>query len=293
MKVKGVVLALALAAFPLIAPIRLGALAQGRPVRLALLAQGGQAERPAFEVASIKRNTSGDENFGFNVRPGGLMAALNVTGRQIVRFAYSMQNSSVEGGPDWLDTEHYDITAKAAEAATPEQMLLMLRTLLADRFKLVMHMDARDTPIFNLVRARNDGRLGPQLRPTSVDCGAIRAAQARGAATLTANDGRPVCGGRARAGIITAGAVTMEQLARNLSGLAGRAIVDRTGLEGHYDFDLKYVPDAQLTAPAGGAPAELPSLFVALEEQLGLKLEAGRAPVDVVVIDSIARPVED
>jgi uncharacterized protein (TIGR03435 family) len=279
MHARGVVLALALSAVSLAAPIRLAGLAQGKQV--------------AFEVASIKRNASGDENFGFNARPGGLMVAINVTPRQIVRFAFSMQNSRVEGGPEWMDTEHYDITAKAAEAATPDQMLLMFRTLLTDRFKLVLHMDARDTPIFTLVRARTDGRLGAQLRPSSADCDAIRAAQARGAA-LTAGDGRPVCGGRARAGIITAGGVTMEEVARNMSGLVQRVVVDRTGLQGRYDFDLKFVPDAQLTAPAGaGAPAELPSLFVALEEQLGLKLEAGRAPVDVVVIDSIARPVED
>ena len=269
MNVRGVVVALALATVPM------------------------AAQSPAFEVASIKRNSSGDENFGFNVRPGGLMVAINVTPRQIVRVAYSMQNSSVEGGPGWMDTEHYDITAKAAEAATPDRMQLMLRTLLTDRFKLALHMDARDTPIFTLVRARDDGRLGPQLRPASVDCEAIRAAQARGEAPLASGD-RPMCGGRARAGLITAGAVTMEQVARNMSGLVGRTVVDRTALQGLYDFDLKFVPEAERLAAAGDrAPAELPSIFVALEEQLGLKLEPGRAPVEVAVIDSIQRPVED
>ena len=209
------------------------------PIRLAALAQGKQPTTPAFEVASIKVNTSGSENFGFNARPGGLMVAINVTARQIVTYSYSMQNSRVEGGPDWLDTVRYDITAKSSDAATPDQMLLMFRTLLADRFKLAMHMDARDTPIFALVQARPDGRLGPQLRASSTaDCDAARAEQARGAA-IAAADGRPVCGGRTTRGVIMAGAVSMDELARNMSRLVGRAIVNRTGLPGRYDFDLK------------------------------------------------------
>lgn len=261
----------------------------------AAVAAAQSAPAASFEVASITVNASGDENFGFTPRPGGVMVATNVTARQIVTFAYSMQNSRVEGGPDWLDSVRFDITAKASEAATQEQMLLMLRTLLADRFKLVMHVEARDTPIFALVRARADGRPGPQLRASATtDCDAARAEQARGGA-LAANDGRPICAGRARAGVITAGAVSMEELARNLSRLVGRAIRDRTGLPGRYDFDLKFSPEADLTAApgAGGGPGALPSLFVALEEQLGLKLESQRAPVDVVVIDSVQRPVED
>jgi uncharacterized protein (TIGR03435 family) len=224
------------------------------------------------------------------------MIATNVSARQIVTYAYSMQNSRVEGGPDWLDTVRYDITAKASESATQDQMLPMVRRLLADRFKLVMHIDARDTPIFALVQARPDGRLGPQLRASSiVDCDAARAEQARGAA-LAASDGRPICGGRTRgAGFIIAGAVSMDELARNMSRLVGRAMLNRTGLPGRYDFDLKFTPDAELTAaPAADRPPDAPpSLFVALEEQLGLKLEPQRAPVDVVVIDSIQRPVED
>jgi uncharacterized protein (TIGR03435 family) len=280
MRSRSVVLALALSAASLAAPIRLAALAQGK--------------QAAFEVASIKVNASGSENFGFTARPSGVMVATNVSARQIVTYAYSMQNSRVEGGPDWLDTVKYDIAAKASEAATQEQMLLMFRTLLGDRFKLVMHIDARDTPIFALVRARTDGRLGPQLRVTSiVDCEAARAAQARGAA-IAGSDGRPICGGRTRAGLVTAGAVSMDELARNMSRLVGRVIVDRTGLPGRYDFDLKFTPEGELTAAASDrGPDTMPSLYVALEEQLGLKLEPQRAPVNVVVIDSIQRPVED
>lgn len=260
----------------------------------ALAAQSLPRPTPAFEVASIKVNNSGSENFGFTARPGGVMVATNVSVRQIVTYAYSMQNSRVEGGPDWLDTVRYDITAKAAEAALPDQMVLMFRTLLADRFKLVMHSDARDAPIFALVQARPDGRLGPQLRPSStVDCEAARAEQARGAA-VAATDGRPVCGGRTRAGSIMAGAVSMDELARNMSRMVGRVIVNRTGLPGRYDFDVKFTPEGDLTAAAPDrGPEALPSIYVALEEQLGLKLEPQRAPVDVVVIDSIQRPVED
>ena len=245
----------------------------------------------AFEVASIRQNTSGDENFGFTPQPGGVMAATNVTARQIVTYAYSMQNSRVEGGPEWLDTMRFDITAKAAAAATPEQMLLMLRTLLADRFGLVVRLEARPTPVFALVLARSDGRLGSQVRPSTVDCAAVRAAIARGQASQVGADGRPVCGGRARPGLITVGAVSMEELARNMSRLVQRPVVDRTGLQGRFDFELKYAPDAELTAVPPDRLPELPSLFVALEEQLGLKLESTRAPIDVAVIDSIRPPV--
>jgi len=256
-------------------------------------AQSQSSRAAAFEVASIKVNDSGDENFGFTPQPGGLMHAVNVTARQIVTYAYSMQNSRVEGGSDWLDSVRYDVTAKAAEAATPERMLLMLRALLAERFKLAMHLESRDTETFALVRVKAEGGLGPQLRTSSVDCDAFRAAVARGAAAQATNDGRPQCAGRARPGFITAGAVSMEELARNMSRLVGRVVVDRTGLPGRYDFDLKFVPDAELTAAKDPALRELPSLYVALEEQLGLKLEPQRSPVEVVVIDSIQRPSED
>jgi uncharacterized protein (TIGR03435 family) len=251
------------------------------------------APRVAFEVASIRQNASGSENFGFTSKPGGVMLATNVTTRQIIRYAYSMQNSRVEGGPEWLDTVRYDITAKAADAATQARMILMLRTLLADRFALVLHMEARETPIYHLVMARNDQQPGPQLRRSTVDCERLRASIARGEASPSV-DGRPVCGGRASAGFISAGAVSMAEVAPNLSRLVGRTIVDRTGLEGRFDFDLKFVPDSELTAaPAGPRPSELPSLIVALEEQLGLKLESARAPVDVAIVDSIRPPIED
>jgi len=259
------------------------------------LAQSRTPETPAFEVASIKVNNSGSENFGFSAKPGGVVIAINVTIRQIIRYAYSMQNSIVEGGPDWLDTVRYDVTAKAAEAATSDQMTLMFRPLLADRMKLAMHIEARDTPIFALVLARADGRLGPQLRASSVaDCEATRVAQAQGAA-LAGSDGRPICSGRSRAGSVMAGAVSMDELARNMSRMVGRVVVDRTGLQGRYDLDLQFVPDGDLTAtPATDRPPDaLPSLFVALQEQLGLKLEPQRGPVDIVIIDSIQRPVED
>jgi len=103
-----------------------------------------------------------------------------------------------------------------------------------------------------------------------------------------------VCGGRSTRGFISVGAVTMEEFARNLSRLVERTIADRTGLQGRFDFDVKYTPDAEHTAPSSDrGPVELPSLFVALEEQLGLKLEPGRAPVDVAVVDSIRPPTED
>jgi uncharacterized protein (TIGR03435 family) len=241
-----------------------------------------------FEVASIKRNVSGSTSWGFNPQPSGGLVATNVTPRQMVIYAYSMQNSRVEGGPDWIDTERYDIVAKGSTSATQDQMLLMLRALLNERFKAVVRIEPRETPVFALQLAREDRRLGPELRPSDVDCVAVRSALAPGAPPPVRNN-RPLCTGRGKPGLVIAGAVTMEEMARNLTRLVDRPIIDRTGLHGRFDVDLRYTPDLQPVDPAGDAPA----LFVALQEQLGLKLQSQRAPIDVAIIQSIEHPVAD
>jgi uncharacterized protein (TIGR03435 family) len=190
----------------------------------------------------------------------------------------------------------------------------MVRTLLKERFKLVVHMETRDTPIYALVKARPDGRLGPKLMPSTMDCGAMRAeraaaiaaaAKARGGAVPVPrapdSNEKVVCQmrlSRREDGTVTlrAGNTTMATLAGSLRTFAGREVVDRTGLPGEFDFDLQFsVPQATRAADAGVpvAPLDDAAVFTALQEQLGLKLEPTRGPVELMVIDSAERPTED
>jgi uncharacterized protein (TIGR03435 family) len=174
-----------------------------------------------------------------------------------------------------------------------------VRTLLADRFKLVIRNEARDMPTYVLTRARADGRLGSQLRASSADCAAIfGAAKAKGEAPPNTTNGRPTCGTRTTRGNMMTTGVTMADFARNLGPFTGRPVVDKTGLTGVYDLDLTWTPEPGPPGPDGTAPPPQPSsdgvsLYTAVQEQLGLKLDAQRGPVDVLVIESTERPVQD
>ena len=259
-----------------------------------LLTSAFAAQQPAFEVASVKRNVSGSSSASFGGQPGGRINVVNNTLRNIIRNTWNLQNYMIVGGPDWMNDDRWDINAKAPEGPQPtqQQLMLMMRSLLADRFKLVVHNETRDTPVYALVLARPDGKFGPQLRRSELDCAALAAAAARGATPPPRPADRPFCGTRQGQGTIMTSGVLMADFARNLSGSTGRIIVDKTGLTGPFDLDLKFTPD-----PLGGAvgdPAtDMPSLFVAIQEQLGLKLEAQRLPVEVLVIDSAQRPMEN
>ena len=189
---------------------------------------------------------------------------------------------------DWLDRDLFDFTGKGEAEAPPARRMLMLRAFLADRLKLVVRIESREMSVFALVVARSDRRLGPQIRPSSVDCAAVRAGRGGATPAPTIFGQRPVCDALSRPDFITAGGVTMTEVAANIGRLAGRPVIDRTGLLGGYDFDLKWVPAEILKT--GTRPIDGPSFAVALEEQLGLRLESTRAPLEVVVIESVERP---
>ncbi|HVQ15004.1 MAG TPA: TIGR03435 family protein [Vicinamibacterales bacterium] len=254
---------------------------------------------PAFEVASIKENVSASENASVRAQPGGRVSVNNNSLRNIIRNAYNVQNYQIVGGPDWINTTRWDIAAKAPDDAPPQQLLLMLRTLLADRFKLVARNEQREMPIYALTLARPDGQLGPQLRSSSTDCAVIfAAAKAKGETPPPTTNGRPTCGTRTMRGNMMTTGVAMTDLARNLAPFAGRPVVDKTGLSGVYDLELTWVPEPGPSGPEGTSVQSAPSsdgvsLFTAVQEQLGLKLDAQRGQVDVLVIDSAQRPVED
>jgi uncharacterized protein (TIGR03435 family) len=268
-----------------------------------------QSAMPAFEVASIKRNNSGE---GFTTRgaqPGGRVTFVNIPLRQMIIAAYGVQPFQVIGGPSWITSDRFDVIAKAPEGVPPDQMNLMLQSLLADRFKLRTHNETRELPVYALVKARTDGKLGAALKPAAVDCGPAGRGRGGPPPPAAAGSGAPApgpamgCRAMIAPGRITVGGQPIAQLATLLSQQVGRPVIDKTGLTGGYDFEVSFMPEGGRGGPAGplppGAPAlppidpDAPSLFTALQEQLGLKLESERGPVEVVIIDTVEQPTED
>lgn len=276
-----------------------------------LLAQaGGAASSAAFEVASVKPNKSGDARIMFGIQPGGRFTATNTTVQELIRAAYDIQfPGQLEGGPDWVRSERFDVLAKAPEgtAVTNRQNIApLLRSLLTDRFKLAVRRENREMDTYDLVLARGDRKTGERLVPSTVDCAARGRGPARGASQTgppqapPAPGAPPSCGIFMGLGRVMAGGVTMAQVATLLSPRVSRIVNDKTGLAGSYQFELEFTPDQMPNIPAGGLPpgvelppADGPSLFTALQEQLGLKLESSRGPVEVIVIQGIERPSED
>jgi uncharacterized protein (TIGR03435 family) len=276
----------------------------------------GPGDQPTFEAASVKANKSGPGPIMIGFQPGGRFRATNVTLKMLIGAAYGtpqpLPDFQLVGGPRWMDSDRFDVIAKAAgdpppgPNGPPPQMFLMIQSMLAERFHLKVHNETREMPIYALVLARSDGKLGPRITASTTDC-AARMAELRargGPPALPAPGERPPCGARMFPGNISAGAMTMTQIVNGLARMPGlnRTVVDRTGLTGSYDFDLTFTPDQMPQGrgdPPPGAPAlpaidpNGPSLFTAVQEQLGLKLEPTRAPVNVLVIDNVEQPTDD
>jgi len=262
-----------------------------------------QQKDATFEVASVKANRSGDTNGNLQLQPGGRVNASNMPVRPIITFAYQLAQYQLIGGPGWLNTDRYDLVAKMDQdvspatiipgASTPSPMQVALRNLLEERFKLKVHRETRDMDIYALVMARPGGAPGPGLKPTTQDCAAAAAAARRGGPPPTGKPGEPFCGIQGGPGRLRFGGLPATSLAAAFSGAAGRMVVDRTGLTGSWDFELTYAMEGRGGADAPPVDPNAPSFFTAIQEQLGLKLEPTKGPVDVLVIDSIDKPVED
>jgi uncharacterized protein (TIGR03435 family) len=263
-------------------------------------------DRPKFEVASVRQNTADDGKVLFGIQPGGRFTTIGVPLPTLITQAYGLQRSQLVGGPDWMETARFDITAKA-EGEIPRTALgsvgplqLMMQDLLEDRFKLRAHRETREQQVYALMRSRPDGPLGPGLRASTTDCAALFARGRSGPPPRGMGPGeRPACGMRIGPGQLVAGAMPISQLIPPLSQFAERLVVDRTGLTGNYEIDLKWTPDRMPPGPPppGAPPLSIdpngPSLFTAVQEQLGLKLESERAPIEVLVIDHVERPTPD
>jgi bla regulator protein BlaR1 len=251
---------------------------------------------PKFEVASIKPSNSEDRRLLFNVQPGGRVTVANFTVKKLIEEAYGIKDFQISGGPGWIASDPFDITAKAEGSTSPnfDQIKLMLQSLLAERFQLVVQRDTKEMPVYALVVAKN----GPKFKEAHESDPSI--ADLKNPPGVT---GRPRFT-IVRRGRVTAQGVDMKSLADDLSNFLGRVVVDKTALTGSYDLKLEWVPDENQVAmfqamgvPEGfGAPPadwHGPTLFTALEEQLGLKLESQKGPVEIFTIERIERPSEN
>jgi len=267
---------------------------------------GQQPARESFEVASIKPNAAVDVPEAVQLQPGG---GLRMTGFRLLtllRVAYAsttiQRNDQIVGGPSWISSDRFDIVAKAngeltpdAEGRRPQRLIEMLKTLLEDRFGVRTHMETRKMPAFVLRVAARDGRFGPKLKVSTVEC-------ARPVAGTRPDPDR-WCGFRSTngGGTVSARHVTMAEVAAYFAGYAavGRPVADQTALNDRYDFTVEFV-NAFIENPNPNAPPIAnpnadsgPSLSTALTEQLGLTLRSENAMVPVLVIDRVEHPTPD
>ena len=277
----------------------------------ALVSVSAQSQMPEqaallrFEVASVKPspplNPAGfTMNFGRSA-PGGKWRAENATLLRILQRAYPEYNrpGMIVGGPAWVTDRFFDIDARATGNPTPSEYAAMVRNLLAERFSLKTHIEPRPIEVYRLVVARADGRLGPRLRAASPECLAEMKGQSVRLSGGNGSEFQRPCKGtngpmQATGLVRFDGARTLESLARTLQAMMDRLVVDRTGLQGFHEMDLEFDLGAtrSATGNAGGSVAGV-TVFTAIQEQLGLKLERSRELVDVLVIDSVQMPSEN
>jgi uncharacterized protein (TIGR03435 family) len=267
-------------------------------------AQNTAATAPVYEVASIKPNKYSSRMLGF----GFLLERFTTTGatlKGLIREAYGVEDDQISGAPNWLTSERYDIEAKAAASAADELRKLsfdqrrleyrrMLQALLADRFRLTLHRESKELPVYALVPAKKGPKL-QEAKPGDTYPNGMKDLEGHGHGDIM----------RFGSGILTGQGVPIEFLVRMLSQQQlGRPVLDKTGLTGKYDFTLQWTPEENRapmfkgTRDGGQGPdnppdSSGPSIFTAIQEQLGLKLEAQQGPAEVLVIDHVERPSEN
>jgi uncharacterized protein (TIGR03435 family) len=217
------------------------------------------SQSPVFEVASVRPSQSTAKNPSVRRDPGGGITAANITLKAVIALAYNVQDFQVSGAPAWTATERYDIIAKAPSTAQKSDTWRMLQALLAERFQLIVRRETKDVPIYELVAAKDGPKFHESQRPPSEADGGFRMAK----------------------GQLKIYRASMRDLALLLSGAVGRQVVDRTGIQGKFDLELEW----------GSEPSsDRPTIFTALPDQLGLKLEAAKGPVEIVTVERVERP---
>jgi uncharacterized protein (TIGR03435 family) len=223
---------------------------------------------PEFEVASIRPSRSANTDSNLDSAPGGRLTATNITIRELIRLAYGVKDYQIEHAPGWIESERYDIAAKAAgtRKTSFEDEQSLIRGLLTDRFQLKTHRETKQAQVYLLVAAKT----GPKLTPHNDGSGAKT---------------------RKGCGHLAGTRLTMDVIATVLSRQFERDVLNRTGLPGKYDFELDWTPDS---GPCPATPdANLPSIFTAIQQQLGLKLESSKGPVEFLIVDHVERPSEN
>ena len=271
------------------------------------LSQAPNGAKPSFEVATVKLNATGDNRFSMFLLPGGRFVATGVSLKAVMGFAYRIRDFQISGGPNWINTDLWNIEGKSEEGTVPslprppdpnipDAMALMVQSLIEDRFQLKMHRETKDSPVYELLIAK--GGLKIKLS----EGGSEFRAPEQGAPIPVPQRGEQPRGTlRLGRGELEGSAVPLALLISTLSQQLGRPIIDKTELKGVYDFKLQWKPEVvQAAGPvegAGPAPpllsADLPDVFTAIQEQLGLRLESTKGPVEVLVIDSVLKPAEN
>jgi uncharacterized protein (TIGR03435 family) len=221
-----------------------------------------------FEVATVKPASPKAPGTMLNGREAGRFVAENFSLRQLITAAYGIREHELTGGPGWIGSDRFDVVGEPEKPEDMKVLHLMLEALLADRFHLKIHRDTREMPVYFLVVVKGGAKLR-ESAPGSVGTG-----QSAGTGWFQASNNR------------------IEDFAQTPAGMVSRSAIDKTGLTGQYDFRLDYAIDA-IAGPDAAYGPEKPSLFTALQEQLGLKLEPGRAPVEMFVVDRAEKPSEN
>ena len=250
---------------------------------LALLVSAAYAQK--FEVASIKPNATNDHRVMMRMAPGGRVNMSGVTVRQLISQAFNVRDFQISGGPSWIGSDAWDIQAKAEDGAGDrvprETMQAMLRNLLLDRFGLKVREESKETSGYALLPAKN----GPKLK----------ASESAGGPQGMVRMGR---------GMINTQGATMAMLVQQLSQHLGKPVVDKTGIEGRFDIELRWTPEPGQGLPGLGGPPPPPdalppadpngpTIFTAVQEQLGLRLDSQKTTVPLIVIEAVSKPTEN
>ena len=251
-----------------------------------VLTDPSRPQWPSFEVASVRAHDPNDskDTDNFQPYPGGRFTASNCSLWMLIHYAFQVQPYQITGAPGWIKSEHYDVDAKPAETHPGDDIPLMLQVLLEDRFQLKYHWETMEQPGYDLVVVK-PGKLRASI--VKGDC----------PPPLSNSEGLPkdaACGGLPNSPGHTKGYnLTASNLAGNLSWLLSKPISDKTNLAGRYDVELRWTPEPIELRSNASSDQDVPSIFTAIQEQLGLKLQPSRVPVRVFVIDHVERKPSD